>query len=212
MKDLIKNCWKPFATGFAAGAVAGVAGYFGGTKLAKFIKKHKDAKKPVVVSTKLENDYMVDISNQNEDLLKEEEKKEEDDDPVKPETPTSEELVDAIKATISPILASYQAPEEESDAEKDDIVEISEDEFYTTNGAKKLFFTFYDKDRLITDDMDELVPDVESYIGKDILKDFTFGTRQVIHIHNFNKRVVIELGRVPEGYVDTHGGGDIDGD
>ena len=211
MKELIIKNWKPFATGFAAGAVASVAGYFGGTKLAKFIKKRRDAKKPVVVSTKLKNDYTVDIPNQNEDLLKEEEKKEEDDDSVKPETPTSEELVDAIKETISPILASYQAPEEES-GEENDIVEISEDEFYTTNGAKKLFFTFYDKDRLITDDMDELVPDVESYIGKDILKDFTFGTRDVIHIRNFQKRVVIELGRVPEGYVDTHGGGDIDGD
>ena len=211
MKELIKNCWKPFVTGFAAGAVTGVAGYFGGTKLAKFIKKRKEAKKPATTKPEENNNYEPnDISNKNDDLLKEDPK--EDDDSVKPEMPTSEEVADQILATIDAMKYRTPAPEEESDAEKDDIVEISEDEFYTTNGAKKLFFTFYDKDRLITDDMDELVPDVESYIGKDILKDFTFGTRQVIHIHNFNKRVVIELGRVPEGYVDTHGGEDIDGD
>ena len=183
---------RSFGLGFGAGAGV-VLGIFG---IKKLIARKKEEKK---------EDVNTDVSNfpdppSSEPFKKEEKPLEKEED----EVPNEQELFRNLSAPYIP----ESPPEEKKDDDKD-IFEISEEEFFLAQGARKIFLTYYGIDGVLADEADEIVEDPARLVGDLVFGYFVNGGKMTLHLRNQREGCVIEIGRVSESYEETHGGDDI---
>lgn len=182
---------KSFGIGFGAGA--GVVGaIFGVIHLVKKRKEKKEADPGDVVNWP---DPPAPPEQMPEEKSEEKEGGEEED-----EVPDEHELFRGLSAPYVP-----PPPAERSMADSD-IFEITEDDFFLAQGARKRFFTYYSGDGVMTDEGDEIIDDPIVYLGDSIYKYFADGGKNTINLRNNNIGCVIQVGAVPELYSSSHGG------
>lgn len=187
---------KSFGLGFGSG-VGTILGILG---IKKLIDKKRAEKNVPETIEQPENDYIPETEEKKEEPGGEEDEELSDEGALYRDL-SAPYIHEPIETT-----ASNYAPAESDGAELD-ICEISEEDFFLAQGAKKRFLTYFDVDGVLADEMDEIVEDPMHLVGGRIFRQFVSSGKPTIHLKNYNESCVIEIGRVNESYTDYHGGG-----